>query len=128
MKERQTSIGDNYQALTEATKFTPTCPYIDEKKLVAYTLPFQEIALPFMDKHGQLIANLQLLALFIPYSVTKSYMERPPLIHMAALIGDVPLLEKAVDVDNRGEIWKFNVFAGYPVRSFSRTSTQYPSH
>ena len=28
---------------------------------------------------------------------------------MAAIINDVPLLKRAIDVDNRGDLWEFNV-------------------
>ena len=30
-------------------------------------------------------------------------------MHMAAIINDVPLLKRAIDVDNRGDLWEFNV-------------------
>ena len=109
MKERQTELGDHYRALTEPTKFTPTFPHIAQEKLVSYTLPLQELELPFYNEKGKLITTLRLNTLFIPYAVCKSYEERPPLVHMAALLGDVPLLKKAIDVDNKSDIWIFNV-------------------
>ena len=109
MKERQTELGDHYRALTEPTKFTPSCPHIEQDKIVSYTLPLQELELPFYDEKGKLITTLRLITLFIPYSVCKAYEERPPLIHMAALLGDVPLLKRAADIENRSDIWLFNV-------------------
>ena len=109
MVERRTKLGDTYRALTEETKFTPQISLLDKEMRIAYTLPFQEITLPCVDSEGRTIGTLNLLSLFIPYSLRKSYLERPPLMHMAAVIGDIPLLKRAVDVENRGEIWDFNV-------------------
>ena len=109
MKERQTELGDHYRALTEPTKFTPTFPHIAQEKLVSYTLPFQELELPFYNEKGELITTLKLNTLFIPYAVCKAYEERPPLVHMAALLGDIPLLKRSIDVDNKSDIWVFNV-------------------
>lgn len=109
MVERQTKLGDTYRALTEETKFTPQLSLLSKETCIAYTLPFQEIALPCVDSEGKTVGTLNLLSLFIPYSLRKSYLERPPLMHMAAVIGDIPLLKRAVDVENRGEIWDFNV-------------------
>lgn len=109
MVERRTKLGDTYRALTEETKFTPQLPLLSKETCIAYTLPFQEIALPCVDSEGRTVGTLNLLSLFIPYSLRKSYLERPPLMHMAAVIGDIPLLKRAVDVENRGEIWDFNV-------------------
>ena len=91
MIERQSELGDNYKAITEETSFTPDCPILDQKTRIAYTLPFQELVLPFLDSSGVEVE------------------ERPPLMHMAAIIGDIPLLKRAVDVENRGELWNFRV-------------------
>ena len=30
-------------------------------------------------------------------------------MHMATVIDDIPLLKRAVDVENRGELWNFRV-------------------
>ena len=109
MIERQYEMGDNYKAVTEETPYTPDCPFLDQKTRIAYTLPFQELVLPFLDPSGVEVASLRILTLFIPYSTRKSYEERPPLMHMAAVIGDIPLLKRAVDVENRGELWNFHV-------------------
>lgn len=107
--ERQTELGDRYRAVEEETKFTPTCPFLDQNTRIAYTLPFQELVLPFHDSAGHPFAKVKLLTLFIPYALRKFYGDRPPLMHMAAIIGDIPLLKRAVDVENRGELWDFNV-------------------
>lgn len=50
-----------------------------------------------------------MIALFIPYAVRKPFGARPPLMHMAAAQGDLPLLQRAVDVENRSELWNFKV-------------------
>lgn len=55
------------------------------------------------------MATVHLISLFIPYAVRKPYDPRPPLMHMAAVLNDIPLLKRAVDVGNRGEIWSFKV-------------------
>lgn len=52
---------------------------------------------------------MHLLSLFIPYAVRKPFGPRPPLMHMAAVLNDIPLLKRGVDVQNRGELWSFNV-------------------
>ena len=68
-------------------------------------------SLPLKSPDGVVIATIHLITLFIPYAVRKPWESRPPLLHMAAILGDVPLLKRAVDIENRGELWNFKVCA-----------------
>lgn len=119
MEERQGKQGDHYAALTERTEFTPSVSFLSEEQSIAYTLPFQRISysirvrmtcsIPlFLEDHSQMVV-LNAISLFIPYSVRKPYEIRPPLMHMAAIINDVALLKRAVDIDNRSELWNYKV-------------------
>lgn len=68
------------------------------------------MSIPLYESSHKQIATLTVNALFIPYSLCKPFGNRPPLMHMAAIINDVPLLKRAIDVDDRGDLWEFNVF------------------
>lgn len=67
------------------------------------------MSIPLYQSNQTQIATLTVNILFIPYSLRKPFGNRPPLMHMAAIINDVPLLKRAIDVDNRGDLWEFNV-------------------
>ena len=62
-----------------------------------------------LNEDGNVIATLELLSLFIPYAVRKHNTPRPPLMHIASLLNDIPLLKRALDVESRGELWNFQV-------------------
>ncbi len=119
MLERQNDSGDKFSAVEEETPFTPHVSFLSREDCIAYTLPFQQIELdplnslqrsvPLLNDDGQILATLHTIALFIPYALRKPYGVRPPLMHMAAMQGDLPLLQRAVDVENRGELWNFKV-------------------
>ena len=65
--------------------------------------------IPLFTPENMIIATLRILVLFIPYPVRKSQGKRPPLMHMASIYQDIPLLQRAIDIENRGDYWNFGV-------------------
>lgn len=53
MEERQGEQGDQYAALTEATEFTPSVPFLTKEQAIAYTLPFQRLTYPIFPPHHE---------------------------------------------------------------------------
>lgn len=66
-------------------------------------------SVPLLTSDNTILGTLHIISLFIPYSIRKPCESRPPLMHMATVIDDIPLLKRAVDVENRGELWNFRV-------------------